>query len=83
MTDLRPEDVVLVASRVLGRPVEETLAGADPDVIRRILDRAREAGRQGWGDEALARAAGSLLADLMRLAFVIVDALLESLDLDA
>jgi ClpA/ClpB-like protein len=68
VTDLRPEDVVLVASRVLGRPVEETLAGADPDVIGRILDRAREATQHGSGDEALARAAGSLLADLLRLA---------------
>lgn len=41
MIFLEPADVVLVATRVSGGTIDETLAGADLDSVQRILEEAR------------------------------------------
>src|SRR5207244_9491769 len=67
---LEPADVVLVASRVSGTTVEETLAGTDFDSVQRILEQAQGGGLGRSGDDALARVAATLLVELVRQAWV-------------
>ena len=69
MIFLEPADVVLVASRVSGTTVEETLAGTDFDSVQRILEQAQGGGLGRSGDDALARVAATLLVELVRQAW--------------
>lgn len=63
---LEPADVVLVASRLSGGTIDETLTGTDLDAVQRILERAQGSDQGRSGDDALARVAATLLVELVR-----------------